>query len=195
MRTTEESVEQRWGAVLCVEGASDWTRSVLTNNTPLIQSRIIKWCKITAWNWFLLPSFTLLSVFTRLFHAMHKRHKSCTPLYSGFVALHEISGEYALAMKRKRICEGQGSVVGLEKTWFWCNQRTHTLTFSCAGAHPSSYVSDLKSWEDNREYNHERQSIKTDKAAGEGVLKGGCFEDANPAFALTAGAECCISWD
>lgn len=67
---------------------------MLTNNGPLIQSRIIKCWKITAWNWFLLPSFTpyflalcgssFQSVFpfTRLFSSFAQKNESCMFLYS-----------------------------------------------------------------------------------------------------------------
>lgn len=161
-------------AVFPLTSAATEHGSALTNNNALIQSQIIKCCKITAWNWFLLPSFTHFSLFVAqvfnqffsfrgFFHALLKKYKSrgfcihpSCPYMRAFWRILFFSSSATATLKRLDgllLQEEEGFkkkvLQALESTWFWCNN--HTLTFSCACAHPSSYVLSLKSCSDERE--------------------------------------------
>lgn len=92
-------------------------------------------------------SFQSVFFFTRFFSRFAQKNRSCTFLYSPIVPLHEsILGDPLSFYLSKG---WMGLPWWRKSTWFWYSN--HRLTFSCACAHPFSYVLNLKSWWDKRE--------------------------------------------
>lgn len=184
-RTKKERV-----VVISVEVSRNWTwlcaykqRSAHPkSNYKMLQDHSMKLVSLSLFHpifsLFVAQAFNLFSSLQGLFHAFSRKIKA--PLYSPVVPLHESILEDPLSLFLSNECSEKGGWayhgggrggwrgvknVGLdsESTWFWCNN--HRLTFSCACAHPSSYVLNLKSWWDQREYNHEQGVLRLQKPA------------------------------